>query len=426
MKKNSLHFFILPFIALTLLFLGCTAKKSDGRTVITYLTMETLPEQRWALQQMVKKFEEEHPDIRVKVEYSSAGFQKLKIRIAGGEAPDVFYYTSDRMPTMVTRDRLLDLTPFVEQDNDVSLADYFPSVVRSCLLNEKIYLYPFHYSTDLLFYNKDLFDQEGVEPPNADWTWNDFLNTAKKLTQKRDNRIVQYGTLQPRALLMIRSLGGECFDADLNEVLIDSAETREALQFLVDLEREHHVTPAPGQLRDMEKEDGLELFSSGRVAMFIGRTYMVSELSKINRFNWDVTSVPKGAKRYSRLAVGGNCISKTTKHPEAAWKFVKFYSGEQGSRICGLSRNCVPALQRVAQSDLFLYAPPKGVAHLIDSLQFSEVENYGLLNWDEFFQKSFKIEVDKVLFGTQTVDECIKQIRQEAVLALEQNQALRD
>jgi len=352
--------------------------------------METLPEQRWALKLMVKKFEEENPDIRVKVEFSSAGFQKLKIRIAGGEAPDVFYYISDRMPTMVLRDRLLDLTPYLEQDSDVDLANYFSKVVESCQINEKLYLFPFHYSTDLLFYNKDLFDQAEVAYPNASWTWKEFLAVAKKLTKKEKGRTVQFGTLQPRTLLMIRSLGGECFDPSLSQVLIDSPQTHEALRFLVDLEKEHQVAPSPGQLRDIEKEDGLMLFSSGKVAMFVGRTYMVSELTKISHFNWDVALVPKGKKRYSRLAVGGNCISKTTKHPEAAWKFVKFYSGEKGSRICGLSRNCVPALKSVAQSSLFLYEPPRGIDYLIDSLKFSEIENYGLLNWDEFFQKSFK------------------------------------
>ncbi len=418
MNKN---FCWLASLLFCFLLFGCTSKKPDNRTTITYLTMESLPEQRQAIEEMVRQFEEENSDIRVKVEYSSAGFQKLAIRIAGGEAPDVFYLTTDRMPALATRDRLLDLTPLVEEKSDLRLTNYFPEVVQNCRFEGKLYLFPFHYSTDLLFYNKDLFDQAGLSYPNGDWTWNDFLTAAKKLTRKENDRVVEYGTLQPRALLMIRSLGGECFNPDLNEVLIDSPETREALRFLVDLEKEHAVAPSPGQLRDIEKEDGLELFSTGRVAMFVGRTYMVSALSKISHFNWDVTLVPKGAKRYSRLAIGGNCISKTTQHPEAAWKFVKFYSGEKGSRICGLSRNCVPALKSVAQSELFLYSPPEGVACLIDSLKFSEIENYGLLNWEEFFQKSFKAETDKVLFGSDDIENCLKQIHREGVLALEQN-----
>jgi len=404
---------------------GCTSKTDDSRQTITYLTMESLPEQRRALKEMVEKFEQRYPDIHVKVEFSNSGFQKLKIRIAGGDAPDVFYNISDRMPALVLRDAILNLTPFVERDEEVSLEKYFPESVQSCLVNKDLYLFPFHFSTDLLFYNKDLFDESGVAYPNSDWTWNDFLEAAKKLTKREKKRVLQYGTLQPRTLLMIRSFGGECFDPTLKEVLIDSPETREALTFLVDLEKRHQVTPTPGQLRDIDKEDGLELFSSGKVAMFVGRTYMVTEFTKIDRFSWDVAPVPLGAKRYSRLAVGGNCISKTTQNPEAAWKFVKFYSGEVGSRICGLSRNCVPALESIARSPLFLYSPPNEVQILIDAIKYSQIENYGLLNWDEFFLKSFKIETDKVLFHAASISESLKAISREGMLALKEDASVR-
>ena len=159
--------------------------------------------------------------------------------------------------------------------------------------------------------------------------------------------------------------------------------------------------------------------------MFVGRTYMVTEFTKIDRFSWDVAPVPLGAKRYSRLAVGGNCISKTTKNPDAAWKFVKFYSGEVGSRICGLSRNCVPALESIARSPLFLYSPPNEVQILIDAIKYSQIENYGLLNWDEFFLKSFKIETDKVLFHTASISESLKAISREGMLALKEDASVR-
>jgi len=420
---------LLIFLKLFLLIIfinGCTAKQSDSRETITYFTMENLPEQRWALKQLVQKFEEQNPDIRVKVIYSNSGFQKLKILIAGGEAPDVFYYITDRLPALVHRDQVLELDPFLKEDSEVNLNNYFSLAVETCKKDGKLYLFPFHFSTDLLFYNRDIFDDAGVAYPTADWTWEDFLQAAQKCTRQENGRVVQYGTLQPRTLLMIRSFGGDLFDPNLKDVLIDTEETRKALAFLVDLEDRHGVSPSPGQLKDIEKEDGLELFSTGKVAMFVGRTYMVTELSKLSHFNWDVALVPSGARRYSRLAVGGNCISKSTTNPEAAWKFVKFYSGEVGSRICGLSRNCVPALEKIARSSMFLYSPPAHVDVLIDSIAFSQIENYGLLNWNEFFQKSFKMETDKVLFHSSTISECLTAISREARLALQEDAEMRN
>lgn len=419
MKKIIFCLFLL-FVA------GCSAKPKDSRVVLTYFTMETLPEQRRALQEMVRLFEEHHPNIRVKVDSSTAGFQKLAIRLAGGDAPDVFYYTADRLPALVHRQVVTALDPFLAKDPEVRLADYYPETVRSGRLNGQLYLFPFHFSTDLLFFNKDLFDRAGVAYPTENWTWDDFLEAAKKLTVRENGRVAQYGTLQPRTLFMIRSFGGNCFDESLQSVQIDSEPARRALQFLVDLETRHQVAPSQAQIKDIEKDDGLDLFSTGKVAMFVGRTFMMPELSKLNRFSWDVAPVPRGALRYSRLAVGGNCIYQKTKHPEAAWAFVKFFSSETGSRICGAARNCVPALTKVATSPVFLYTPPAHIQVVLDSIHFSQRENYGLLTWDEFFEKTFKAETDKALFRAASIDESLREVARQGARTLQEEARLRE
>lgn len=418
MKKRAL-FFLLLFFA------GCSSGPKDDRVTITYFTMETLPEQRRALEEMVRAFEAEHPRIRVRVDSSSAGFQKLAIRLAGGAAPDVFYYISDRLPYLVRRGAVLDLDRFLAKD-PVDLGAYYPQTVRSGTIDGKLYLFPFHYSTDILIYNKDLFDNAGLAAPTEKWTWDDFLAAAQKLTVREGGRVVQYGTLQPRALFMIRSFGGNCFDEKLEKVTLDSPESRRALQFLIDLESKHGVAPSQAQIKDLEKDDGLNLFSTGKVAMFVGRTFMLPELSKLSRFAWDVAPVPRGAGRYSRLAVGGNAIYSGTRHPEEAWAFVKFFSGEKGSRICGASRNCVPALRSVAESPVFRYSPPAGIQSVIDSIGHSQLENYGLLTWDEFFNKSFKAETDKILYRSATIDQGIEEIVRQGGKALAEEARLRE
>lgn len=138
--------------------------------------------------------------------------------------------------------------------------------------------------------------------------------------------------------------------------------------------------------------------------MLAGRTYMLVEFSRISDFDWDVALIPKGKIRYSRLAVGGNCISATTKHPEAAFKFVKFFSGRTGSDICGRMRNCVPAHKEIAYSETFSYAPPANHSILIDSLDGAVIENYGLSVWIEFKQKARDI-FDRIVFGENTISE---------------------
>lgn len=413
---------LAPIILMLAVFAASCTRVQDDRIKITYQTMETLPEQRKALAVLVSEFEKKHPNIKVEVFTSTTSFQKLSIQIAGGNAPDVFYYITDRLPGLVYRDVLLDLSPFVAS---VDMTQYFPQAAESCRINGKYWCFPFHYSTDVLFYNKDLFDKQGLDYPDSDWTWQDYLTTAQKLTKKVNDRTVQFGTLQPRPLLLIKSFGGRCFDAKLTSCTLDSKETREALQFIMDMDSRYGVAPSAASIKDMERMDGIDMFSTGRVAMFLGRTFMLAEFRKLKSFNWDIAPVPSGIRPYSRLAVGGNCISASTKYPKEAWEFVKFFSGKEGSLICGVSGNCVPALKEVSYSDVFLNPPPENARLFVDSIEYSESDNPGLIVWEEFYQRVVQGNIDKILCKTVSMEDGIKKMVRDGMKLLQQEKEAR-
>lgn len=398
---------------------GCS-RKDDGRITITYQTIETLPQQRKLLQQLVRQFEQTHPDVRVKVITSPNGFQKLHAQFAGGNVPDVFYYVSDRLFTFVHKKGILNLKPFIEEDG-VDLKRFFPETIDSCMLNGGIYLMPVHFSTDVLFYNKDIFDRMGEPYPTADWTWENYLRAAERLTIRKSGITEQYGTLQPRPVLVMKSFGAEFFDSGLSASLFDTEEARKAIQYLKMLS-DKGIVPSQAQIRDVEVMDGVTLFSTGRVAMLLGRTYMLSEFSSIRAFEWDVTLVPKGKVRYSRLAVGGNCIYAGTKFPKEAWELVKFFSSEEALTTAAQSRNCVPAMRSVAESAVFLHEPPKQVSVFVDSIREAGMENPRMALWFEYNDKVIQLDVEKVIYGEMTVDQAVADIKRNGELILEKEQ----
>jgi multiple sugar transport system substrate-binding protein len=404
MKKKLL------LVLLLCVFVPACSKVEEGKIKITYQTMETLPEQRKALEKLVSEFEAKNPNIKIEVLTSTISFQKLSIQIAGGDAPDIFYYVTDRLPGFAEKNILLDLTPYM---GEVDLTQYFSQTVESCKLNGKFYCFPYHFSTDILFYNKDIFDKEGVFYPNESWTWQDFVDAAQKLTKKENNRIVQYGTLQPRPLLVIKSFGGECFDQDVTKCTLNSQAARDGIQFILDLDKKYNVAPSATTIKDMERMDGVDMFSTGRVAMLMGRTFMLSEFRKLKRFNWDIAPVPKGKIRYSRLAVGVMCISQTTKHPKEAWEFVKFLCGKEGSYITGISGNCVPAYKESAYSKDFLVPPPENAKLFVDSIEYSQSDNPGLSMWEEFYQRVVQDNIDKILCGVVSMDDGLRKMEKE-------------
>jgi multiple sugar transport system substrate-binding protein len=369
-------------ILIALLLLAGCAKTADNRVEITYQTIETLPQQQAIHQRIIGEFEKSHPQIHVRVIYDTSKFQKLNVQLAGSAAPDVFYYVVDRLPALSQRGQVSDMTT-----GFAPLADqFYPEVVDACRVNGKLYMAPYHFSTDVLFFNRDWFEKAGEPVPDASWDWSKFADVAMRLATQQHVRIP---TVLPRPLLLIQSFGGVPF-AD-GKCRINSPESIAALQFYRDLVA-RGVAPTTAAMGEVEAFDGVNLFRDGKIPLLVGRTYMLAEFDHISEFRWDVAPVPKGKVRWSRLSVGGNCVWSGTKHPQEAWEFARFYSTE-GATLAAKSRNAISALKSVAVT---AQSPPA----MMDALAYSHLDNpWGYSFWDEFNQKAFFETTDAVALG---------------------------
>ncbi len=369
------------WLIVLLLLAGCV-RPSDDRVEITYQTIETLPEQQALHQKIIDQFQQTHPRVRVRVIYDTSKFQKLNVQLAGNAGPDVFYYVVDRLPALAQRGQISDLTATF-----APLADqFYPEVIDACRVNGKLYMVPFHFSTDVLFYNHDWFEKGGEPMPDESWDWQKFADVAARLAARRQNKIA---TVLPRPLLLVQSFGGVLF-AD-GKCAVKSPETIAALQFYRDLVA-RGVAPTTAAMGEVEAFDGVNLFRDGKIPVLVGRTYMLTEFDHITDFRWDVAPVPKGKVRWSRLSIGGNCVWSGTKHPQEAAEFARFYSTE-GAMIAAKSRNAIPALKAAAAIAQF---PPA----MMEALKYSHLDNpWGYAFWDEFNQKAFFETTDAVALG---------------------------
>jgi multiple sugar transport system substrate-binding protein len=78
------------------------------------------------------------------------------------------------------------LDPYIEASG-YDLNDYWPGLLESAKYQGSVYGLPRDIEVNIIYYNKDLFDAAGVAYPSEDWTWDDFLAVAEKLTQKDAN-----------------------------------------------------------------------------------------------------------------------------------------------------------------------------------------------------------------------------------------------
>ena len=99
-----------------------------------------------------------------------------------------------------------------------------------------------------------------------------------------------------------------------------------------------------------------DMFTQQRMAMFLAGIWMTPQFSKITTFDWDVVAIPRGPHGPRKFMVEGSgyAITKYCKHPEAAWRFVKFFGGEPGQRILSKPGLTEPAMMTLARSSVFL------------------------------------------------------------------------
>ncbi|MCX7918010.1 MAG: sugar ABC transporter substrate-binding protein [bacterium] len=408
---------ILGVYVLVLLCIGCGKPIEQGnkKVKIRYLTYEVMPEQQKYLKQIEQKFEQAYPNIDLKIETSTSGLQKLLIMLAGGDAPDVFLWNDENMTPLVEKDVIADLTPLINADN-LDLNAYFPEVTNAFTFESGIYGLPVQFDTDALYYNKNLFDAANLPYPNENWTWDDFLAAAKKLTKdtNHDGKPDQFGCLRPDYLLVARSNGVRLFSPDLKKCILNTPEAVASLKFVADIETKYKVCPTQEQMRDRAGIQGENLFATGKIAMFVGRTYQVVELTKVKEFDWDICPFPKGKQgRASRLQAEANCMWVGTKHPNETWEFMKFYSSEKVLSITGAKKNSVPALKSVALSTVYCSPPPEHIKLFIDALAYAEPAPR-MTNYNEFLETIFRPELDLVFLNQKKPEQAINDIVSKA------------
>src|SRR3989442_1626458 len=130
-----------------------------------------------------------HPGVRV-VQQNTATYQapyreRLLTSMAAGSPPDVFQLDNIDLPALVNRGVVLDLAPYLTRAAvDIACLDQTALSIFSSA--NAVYGLPRGYTPLVVVYNKDLFDRAGIPYPRDDWTWDDFLRIAKRLTRDTD------------------------------------------------------------------------------------------------------------------------------------------------------------------------------------------------------------------------------------------------
>ena len=310
-------------------------------------------EEKKAREDAVAIFQENHPEIEV--EHSviptadHAWDQKAAAALTAGTGPDVMQMSPDYYG--LYSDYFEDLQPYLEKEG-VNADDVFTEGMLAPYYRPdgKLEGMPLLENVFVLAYNKDLFDQFGVDYPTDDWTWDDLKEAAEKFVSG-EGADATYGIVnhwvEPNFALICEV--GSPYSDDLQTLELNTPEVAAGLDLFGELVQSKAM-PDDTAAKSLPKE---QLFVSGHAAMYpLGgfETKLIAEEIGDN-FNWDVVTMPKvkdGGTNNVMYATGYAMLN-TAENKDAAWTFLKEVGYENEDMAEVTSRVGIPGNKTAAE-----------------------------------------------------------------------------
>lgn len=334
MKITRLKFILFFVLSAALVLSGCSSSVSDtkdhdeskdGKVTIRFATWDS--EETLDLQKkMVEEFNAKNDKVKVVLEAYGADFDtKIAAGMGAKDAPDVMYMWN--YPSY--KDALEPLDSYIKKEGADYKDNFYDALWNYNKADGKVLGLPVGYTTHVVYYNKKLFDEKGVEYPKAGWTWNDLQETAKKLTDK-EKKITGFafsGKPDPYDFEMyLWSNGASYVDKKGNlEGHVNSKKSIEVFHMFQDMLKEGSAITTEGS--------GSTEMKSGKVAMFVNGAWSLGTLKEAG-IDYGIVELPKfkGGKNVSIVSSSGIAMSKDSKHKKAAFEFMKYWTGEEANK----------------------------------------------------------------------------------------------
>ena len=327
-------------------FAACGKKEasatSGGKKTLSFMIWDK--NQEPGMSAIARAFEEKNPGVEIKVQVTGWDeyWTKLEAAATGGSLPDIFWMHSTRFYDYANNNILLEVGDTIGD----GYKNFPEDLVKLYEFNGKNYAVPKDFDTIGMFYNKALFDKAGVPYPDGTWNWEQFLDTAKKLTKDGVYGIAAPMDAQQGYWNSIYQNGGNVIDGKKSGY--DLKASQEGLQWWLDLSMKEKVSPTQAQFSET---DAYAMFMSGKVAMVSLGSWMVPGIEQNKEFakNVGVTYLPKGKVNASIYNGLGYSAAASTKYPEEVKAFLKFTATEEANLLQAKYASAIPAYNGTQQ-----------------------------------------------------------------------------
>jgi multiple sugar transport system substrate-binding protein len=347
------------------------APRSDGET----------------MQAIIDAYHTTQGRVRVQLEQPTGDYyEKLQATLVGGDAPDHLNMQTWRWQPFAAKGSVLPLDTLRERDKWATAwpKEWDKLYDPQTKLRGKLWARPYNMGGMVMFYAKDVFAKAGVPAPTDDWTYDQFVDAARRLTRRTSDETTfgyQTNTSYERLASWMRLHGEKEWDREdePRKAQWTLASVVEALQFQVyDVFHTLKVSPTAAEM-----QGGVNRLQDGNVAMKVEGPWFLPSMWGPNAKNvpFEVALLPKGRRGgRAHMAFGHvHTLNAQTKAKDAAWDFMKFVGGEKAQgelvRVSGRQpitpefnhRFFVPMVKQqfnFQRADVFVKAFDTGIVHL--------------------------------------------------------------
>jgi sn-glycerol 3-phosphate transport system substrate-binding protein len=278
-------------------------------------------------------FTKANPTIKINTVYAGGYadvLKKIQTEVGGGgSTADVAIMLSTDLYTLADNGLVVSFDDLIKGDTtgDAWVKDFYPGFMANSQANGKTWGIPFQRSTPVLYYNKDLFKEVGLDPTKPPTTFKEMADMAQKLTKADGSRWgikipsdgFPYWLYQGFAISNGQNVVGDA----ANKVFFNTPAATEGLKNFVSLVNDYKAMPKGVIVWSDTPKD----FISGNAAMIYHTTGSLTTILGGAKFDVGVSFLPAGSKGYGAPTGGGNLYIMKKSSPEkqkAAYQFIKF------------------------------------------------------------------------------------------------------
>lgn len=350
MKKIVVFLLVLAMLSASVFAAGKTEAAPTGPVtlkVANYALLESGYESFW--KQVKVDFEAANPDITI--EWVTAPYGEIVNQVVnmagGGNKVDVIFGEIDWVPGLVDAGLAAPVRDILPQ---AFVDDFYPDVLKSFEVEGKPYGIPLYVSPYVLYYNKNLFTQAGLDPNKPPKTYDEMLSYAQKLSQLKDangNKVYAFGQTTASVPVsgasltaMVFNFGGQVLDAQ-GKLAVDNQGFKDAFTMVQKLDQLGY-NPQNAKLKDLRN-----LFALGQLAMYYDQSWGFNGVKSINpdAVNFTASAEPlKGGNGVGASLLQAHCfilVDNGAARKAALSKFVEFVISEQ--TLSSYLRDLTPA-----------------------------------------------------------------------------------